>query len=80
MPRKTDEEPLKIFKQAMENVAPGVEVKSRRIGGATYQVPIEVTRDRRNTFGDSLDRYQRPQTRRKNDDRQTSWGITRRGE
>jgi small subunit ribosomal protein S7 len=47
---KTEEEPLKIFKQALENVAPTVEVKSRRIGGATYQVPLEVTRDRRNTL------------------------------
>ncbi|HXH70909.1 MAG TPA: 30S ribosomal protein S7 [Pyrinomonadaceae bacterium] len=47
---KTGEEPLKIFKRAMENVAPTLEVKSRRIGGATYQVPLEVTKDRRNTL------------------------------
>ncbi len=47
---KTNEEPLKIFKAALDNVAPGLEVKSRRIGGATYQVPLEVTRDRRNTL------------------------------
>lgn len=47
---KTGEEPLKIFKKAMENVAPTLEVKSRRIGGATYQVPLEVTKDRRNTL------------------------------
>src|SRR5215208_7123991 len=47
---KTGEEPLKIFKKAVDNVAPTLEVKSRRIGGATYQVPIEVTRDRRNTL------------------------------
>ncbi len=47
---KTGEEPLKVFKKAMENVAPTLEVKSRRIGGATYQVPLEVTRDRRNTL------------------------------
>jgi small subunit ribosomal protein S7 len=47
---KTGEEPLKIFKNAIDNVAPTLEVKSRRIGGATYQVPIEVTRDRRNTL------------------------------
>ncbi len=47
---KTGEEPLKIFKAALENVAPTVEVKSRRIGGATYQVPIEVSKDRRNTL------------------------------
>jgi small subunit ribosomal protein S7 len=47
---KTGDEPLKIFKKAVENVAPTLEVKSRRIGGATYQVPLEVTRDRRNTL------------------------------
>jgi small subunit ribosomal protein S7 len=47
---KTGEEPLKVFKAALDNVAPALEVKSRRIGGATYQVPIEVTKDRRNTL------------------------------
>ena len=47
---KTGEEPLKVFKKALENVAPTLEVKSRRIGGATYQVPLEVTRDRKNTL------------------------------
>jgi small subunit ribosomal protein S7 len=41
---------LKIFKKALENVAPTLEVKSRRIGGATYQVPVEVSKDRRNTL------------------------------
>jgi small subunit ribosomal protein S7 len=47
---KTGEEPLKIFKRALDTVAPTLEVKSRRIGGATYQVPLEVTRDRRHTL------------------------------
>jgi len=47
---KTGEEPLKLFKKAVDTVAPTLEVKSRRIGGATYQVPLEVTRDRRNTL------------------------------
>ena len=47
---KTGEEPLKVFKKALDNVSPALEVKSRRIGGATYQVPIEVTKDRRNTL------------------------------
>ncbi len=47
---KTGEEPLKVFKKALENVAPTLEVKSRRIGGATYQVPLEVTRERKNTL------------------------------
>ena len=47
---KTGEEALKVFKKAIDNVAPALEVKSRRIGGATYQVPLEVSRDRRNTL------------------------------
>lgn len=47
---KTGEEPLKVFKRAIDNVKPTLEVKSRRIGGATYQVPLEVTQDRRNTL------------------------------
>ncbi len=47
---KTGEDPLKVFKGALDNVAPTLEVKSRRIGGATYQVPIEVTRARRSTL------------------------------
>lgn len=47
---KTGEEPLKVFKKALDTVAPTLEVKSRRIGGATYQVPLEVSRDRRNTL------------------------------
>ena len=44
---KTDEDPLKVFQRALENVKPLLEVKSRRVGGATYQVPIEVRPDRR---------------------------------
>jgi len=47
---RTGDEPLKVFKRAIENVAPALEVKSRRIGGATYQVPLEVTKDRRSTL------------------------------
>ena len=39
---KTGKEPLEVFEQAMENVMPSLEVKARRVGGATYQVPIEV--------------------------------------
>ena len=41
--KKTGEQPLKVFKQAVGNVKPVVEVKSRRVGGATYQVPIDVS-------------------------------------
>lgn len=47
---KTKDEPLKVFKQAMDNVKPVVEVKSRRVGGATYQVPVEVRHDRRTSL------------------------------
>jgi small subunit ribosomal protein S7 len=47
---KTGEDPLKVFRKAIENVSPVLEVKSRRIGGATYQVPVEVNQDRRNTL------------------------------
>jgi small subunit ribosomal protein S7 len=41
------EEPLRIFKKALENVRPSVEVKSRRVGGSTYQVPVEIRGERR---------------------------------
>ena len=45
--RTSGEDPLKTFKKAIDNVKPSVEVKSRRVGGATYQVPIEVRAERR---------------------------------
>ena len=48
--KMADEEPLTIFEEAMENVRPRIEVKSRRVGGATYQVPIEVRPERRNAL------------------------------
>ena len=44
---KSKKEPLEIFQQAMENISPFVEVRSRRIGGATYQVPVEVKGNRK---------------------------------
>jgi small subunit ribosomal protein S7 len=44
---KTGNDPLEIFKKALQNVAPLLEVKSRRVGGATYQVPTEVREERR---------------------------------
>ena len=44
---KTDKDPLEVFLKALENVKPMVEVKSRRVGGATYQVPVEIREDRR---------------------------------
>jgi small subunit ribosomal protein S7 len=49
--QRTQEDPLKIFKKAIENVKPKVEVKSRRVGGSTYQVPVEVDQK---TRGNSL--------------------------
>lgn len=48
--RITDMEPLQVFEKAMDKVRPHVEVKSRRVGGATYQVPIEVRPERRNAL------------------------------
>ena len=51
MGEKLGMDPMEIFKQAMENIMPVVEVKARRVGGANYQVPIEVRADRRQTLG-----------------------------
>ena len=48
---KTGKEPLEVFEQARENVMPQLEVKARRVGGATYQVPMEVRPERRQTLG-----------------------------
>ncbi len=48
---KTGKEPLEVFEQAMENVMPQLEVKARRVGGSTYQVPMEVRPERKQTLG-----------------------------
>ena len=48
---KTGKEPLEVFEAAMENVMPQLEVKARRVGGSTYQVPMEVRPERRQTLG-----------------------------
>jgi small subunit ribosomal protein S7 len=48
---KTKQNPLPIFQQALDNVMPAIEVRSRRVGGATYQVPVEVRSDRRQALG-----------------------------
>jgi len=48
---KTEKEPLEVFTKALENVKPVVEVKSRRVGGATYQVPVEIRESRREALG-----------------------------
>ena len=48
---KTGREALEVFEEAMENVMPQLEVKARRVGGSTYQVPMEVRSERRQTLG-----------------------------
>lgn len=48
--KETNESGIEIFRRAMENVRPQLEVRSRRIGGATYQVPVEVRKDRQQTL------------------------------
>ena len=48
---KTGNDPLEVFTTAMENIMPSLEVKARRVGGATYQVPMEVRPERRQTLG-----------------------------
>ena len=48
---KTKQGPLPVFEQALENVMPTIEVRSRRVGGATYQVPVEVRSSRRQALG-----------------------------
>ena len=48
---KTGKNPLEVFEQALENIMPVLEVKARRVGGATYQVPMEVRPERRQTLG-----------------------------
>ena len=67
---KTGEEPLEVFEKAMNNIMPVLEVKARRIGGANYQVPIEVRPERRQTLGLRwLTRYTRARGERKMSDR-----------
>jgi small subunit ribosomal protein S7 len=48
---KTKQSPLTVFQQALDNVMPSIEVRSRRVGGATYQVPVEVRTSRRQALG-----------------------------
>lgn len=48
---KTEKDPVEVFTQAMENIMPSLEVKARRVGGANYQVPMEVRPARRQTLG-----------------------------
>ena len=48
---KTEKDPMEVYTQAMENIMPSLETKSRRVGGSTYQVPMEVRPERRQTLG-----------------------------
>ena len=48
---KTGKDPVEAFNEAMENIMPALEIKARRVGGATYQVPMEVRPERRQTLG-----------------------------
>ena len=48
---KTGREPLEVFEEALNNIMPVLEVKARRVGGATYQVPMDIRPDRRRTLG-----------------------------
>ena len=48
---KTKQDPLGVFRQSIDNVMPSIEVRSRRVGGATYQVPVEVRNERRQALG-----------------------------
>jgi small subunit ribosomal protein S7 len=49
--KQTGEEPLEVFEKALSNIMPVLEVKAKRIGGANYQVPVEVRAERRQTLG-----------------------------
>ena len=49
--KKTKQNPITVFQQALDNVMPTIEVRSRRVGGATYQVPVEVRNERRQALG-----------------------------
>ncbi|HOP41390.1 MAG TPA: 30S ribosomal protein S7 [Geobacteraceae bacterium] len=48
--QRTSEDPLKVFKKSLDNIRPMLEVKSRRVGGSTYQVPVEIRADRRTSL------------------------------
>lgn len=50
MKQRANDDPLKLFKKAVDNVKPALEVKSRRVGGANYQVPVEVNRNRQTSL------------------------------
>ena len=66
---KTKSDPIKVFEQALDNVMPSIEVRSRRVGGATYQVPVEVRTVAPSGARHPLDHRGRARAQRKDDDR-----------
>ncbi len=74
------EDPLEVFRKALDNVKPKLEVKSRRVGGATYQVPVEVRPERRVDPGHALAGPLLARSRREDDARATRGRVRRRGE
>ena len=76
---RTSEDPLKVFKKAVDNVKPTLEVKSRRVGGSNYQVPIEVRPERRTSLSlrwlVNFARFPSGE----DDDRQARWRVARCG-
>ena len=78
--QKGGDEALKLFKKAVENCKPLLEVKTRRVGGANYQVPIEVNPGAAHFAGDSLAGHLRPRARRKGHDRQADQRAARCGQ
>ena len=77
---RSGDDPLKLFKKAVENCKPLLEVKTRRVGGANYQVPIEVAADPAHQPGDPLDRAQRAGARGKGHAGEAGERIERRRE
>ena len=75
---RTADDPLKLFKKAVENAKPLLEVKTRRVGGANYQVPVEVPQEPPHQPGDSLDLAECPQPAGKGHARQAGQRIDRR--
>ena len=73
--QKMRSEPLPVFKQALDNVAPAIEVRSRRVGGATYQVPVEVRAGAPPGACHSLDHQRRARPQRQDDGRSSVGGV-----
>ncbi len=75
---RTADDPLKLFKKAVENAKPLLEVKTRRVGGANYQVPVEVPQESPHQSGDSLDFAERAFPARKGHAREAGQRVERR--